>query len=286
VRPGELVLRMLIPAHAATVLDHCNNRYLSLGSLGLWVAMSKQPAESPEMIEAGELDVAIDRDGELPIGVQLAWALRTRIGDGRFKPGQRLPGLRDLARATGVNVNTARAVYQRLEQEGLIESQQGSGTFVASGSCEASDVGVIAAGAARRARLAGVDPRAVAAALYVSSQPLSETEQLAAARRGTLRTQITVLERALGELEATHPGLVPPSSTTRRHVGPRLLSAEELEQVRAGLVRRLASMQAAIDALSTEETATHDPPRAPAKSAARKRAARPHPGTRPAPAGA
>ncbi|MGO9761999.1 MAG: GntR family transcriptional regulator [Solirubrobacteraceae bacterium] len=249
--------------------------------------MSKQPAESPEMIEAGELDVAIDRDGELPIGVQLAWALRTRIGDGRFKPGQRLPGLRDLARATGVNVNTARAVYQRLEQEGLIESQQGSGTFVASCSREASDVGVIAAGAARRARLAGVDPRAVAAALYVSSQPLSDTEQLAAARRGTLRTQITVLERALGELEATHPGLVPPSSTTRRHVGPRLLSAEELEQVRAGLVRRLAGIQAAIDAaLSTEETATHDPPRAPAKSAARKRAARPRSGTRPAPAGA
>jgi len=285
-RLGEAVLRMLIPAHAATVLDDCNNRYLSSGSLGLWVAMSKQPAESPEMIEAGALDVAIDRDGELPIGVQLAWALRTRIGDGRFKPGQRLPGLRDLARATGVNVNTARAVYQRLEQEGLIESRQGSGTFVASGSREASDVGVIAAGAARRARLAGVDPRAVAAALYVSSQPISETEQVAAVRRGTLRTQITVLERALGELEATHPGLVPPSSTTRRHVGPRLLSAEELEQVRAGLVRRLASMQAAIDALSTEETATHDPPRAPAKSAARKRAARPHPGTRPAPAGA
>ena len=285
-RLGEAVLRMLIPAHAATVLDDCNNRYLSSGSLGLWVAMSKQPAESPEMIEAGALDVAIDRDGELPIGVQLAWALRTRIGDGRFKPGQRLPGLRDLARATGVNVNTARAVYQRLEQEGLIESRQGSGTFVASGSCEASDVGVIAAGAARRARLAGVDPRAVAAALYVSSQPISETEQVAAVRRGTLRTQITVLERALGELEATHPGLVPPSSTTRRDAGPRLLSAEELEQVRAGLVRRLASMQAAIDALSTEETATHDPPRAPAKSAARKRAARPHPGTRPAPAGA
>ncbi|MGO9321666.1 MAG: GntR family transcriptional regulator [Solirubrobacteraceae bacterium] len=248
--------------------------------------MSKQPAESREMIEAAELDVAIDRDGELPIGVQLAWALRTRIGDGRFKPGQRLPGLRDLARVTGVNVNTARSVYQRLEQEGLIESQQGSGTFVASNSRGASEVSVIAAGAARRARLAGVDPRQVAAALYVSAQPISDTEQVAAARRATLRTQITVLERALGELEATYPGVVAPSGTSRRHVGPRLLSAEELEQVRAGLVRRLASVQAAIDALTTEEPATHDPPPAPAKSTARKRAARPHSGTRLAPAGA
>jgi DNA-binding transcriptional regulator YhcF (GntR family) len=250
------------------------------------MSMSKQSAESPEMIEAGDLDVAIDRDGELPIGVQLAWALRTRIGDGRFKSGQRLPGLRDLARATGVNVNTARAVYQRLEQEGLIESQQGSGTFVASNSREASEVGVIAAGAARRARLAGVDPRQVAAALYVSSQPISETEKVAAARRATLRTQITVLERALGELEATYPGVVPPSNPTRLHAGPRLLNAAELERVRAGSVRRLASVQAAIDALATDETVTHDRQPAPGKSAARKRATLPHPGTRPAPAGA
>ena len=41
--------------------------------------------------------LAIDRDAEVPIGVQLAWALRSRIAEGALKPGQRLPGLRDLA---------------------------------------------------------------------------------------------------------------------------------------------------------------------------------------------
>ena len=70
-------------------------------------------------------DLKIDRDGEIPIGVQLAWALRARIGDGRLAPGQRLPGLRELAEMLGINANTARAVYQRLEQEGLIDSHQG-----------------------------------------------------------------------------------------------------------------------------------------------------------------
>jgi len=194
--------------------------------------------------------VAIDRNGEVPIGVQLAWALRTRIAERRLAPGQRLPGLRDLAQVTGVNVNTARAVYQRLEQEGLIESQQGSGTFVASGPREASEVGSIAASAARRARRVGVDPREVAAALYVSSQPLASSEQPAAARRALLRDQITVLERALGELEAAHPG-VAPSGDAQPGAGPALLDARELEQVRAGLVRRLASVQGAIDALTT-----------------------------------
>jgi GntR family transcriptional regulator len=241
-------------------------------------------------VEHVELDVAIDRDGELPIGVQLAWALRSRIGDGRFKPGQRLPGLRDVAQSTGVNVNTARAVYQRLEQDGLIESRQGSGTFVASGSRESSEVGAIAASAARKARMAGVDPREVAAALYVSSQPISESEQVAAARRGALRGQITVLERALAELEATYPGVVPPSDATPPEMGPRLLSAGELEQVRAGLVRRLASVQAAIDALAGEQTVKPDvqpsSSRSTNASTARKRTPRPKPGTLSAPAGA
>src|SRR5271163_925585 len=114
-------------------------------------------SEQAETVELAFDGLAIDREAEVPIGVQLAWALRTRIGDGRFKPGEQLPGLRDLARVTGVNVNTVRAVYQRLEQEGLVDSQQGSGTFVASSSSESSEVSVLAAGAARRARLAGVD---------------------------------------------------------------------------------------------------------------------------------
>ncbi len=71
------------------------------------------------------LDIAVDRDAEIPIGVQLAWALRSRIRDGSFEPGQRLPGLREVAEATGVNVNTVRSVYQRLEHEGLIDSKVG-----------------------------------------------------------------------------------------------------------------------------------------------------------------
>ncbi len=109
---------------------------------------------------AFELDnLAIDRDAEVPIGVQLAWALRSRIADGRFKPGQRLPGLRDLAEGIGVNVNTVRAVYQRLEGEGLIDSQQGVGTFVSSGRRTGFAGRGIAADAAREAEANGVDPR-------------------------------------------------------------------------------------------------------------------------------
>jgi DNA-binding transcriptional regulator YhcF (GntR family) len=202
------------------------------------------------------LDLAVDRDAEIPIGVQLAWALRSRIRDGSFEPGQRLPGLREVAEATGVNVNTVRSVYQRLEREGLIDSQQGSGTFVAPTPQRPSSVASIAAGAAREAHESGVDLREIAAALYVS--PSSEpppADDAAAARRRALREQIAVLERTLAEIEAKHPGVAPASAPTRRGIGPTLLDAGELEQVRATLVRRLATVQAAIDGFGGDEVA-------------------------------
>jgi DNA-binding transcriptional regulator YhcF (GntR family) len=202
-------------------------------------------------------DLAIDRAGEIPIGVQLAWALRARIGDGRLAPGRRLPGLRELAEMLGINANTARAVYQRLEQEGLIDSRQGTGTFVASTTPEPSAVGQIAADAARQARQTGVDPREVAAALYVTPEPppdssrgvgnavaqAADTQARAAERRRELRAQIAALEQTLSEIQARHPGLIPAPLEQARHAGPRLLSVEELERVRTQLVRRLAATE-------------------------------------------
>jgi DNA-binding transcriptional regulator YhcF (GntR family) len=262
-----------------------------------------EPSQAPSL---EPLDIAIDRRADVPIGVQLAWALRTRIGDGRFAPGQRLPGLREVAEELGVNVNTVRTVYQRLEQEGLIDSQQGSGTFVGPTPRQPSAVGTIAANAAREAHATGVDPREVAAALYVSPESSPRPDDEALERRRLLRTQIAALERALGEIEAEHPGVAPAVEQTRAGIGPALLGAEELERVRTLLVRRLSTVQIAIDAHFEQIAAAEDEearasaavrarraaaakprPSAPpaAAPATPKRAARPRASTRPAPAG-
>jgi DNA-binding transcriptional regulator YhcF (GntR family) len=194
--------------------------------------------------------IAIDRAVEVPIGVQLAWALRARIADGRLAPGERLPGLRELAEALGINANTARAVYQRLEHDGLIESRQGTGTFVAGGDGERSAAASrIAAEVARRARTTGVDPREVAAALYVEAPGPGPggSEADAGERRGELRGQIAALEQTLSELQTRHPSaILAPSSSSLpapRRAGPRLLSVEDLEEVRMELVRRLAEAE-------------------------------------------
>jgi DNA-binding transcriptional regulator YhcF (GntR family) len=230
------------------------------------------------------LGIVLDRDAEVPLGVQLAWALRARIHDGRLAPQERLPALRDLAEGLGVNTNTIRAVYQRLEHEGLLSSLQGSGTFVTAAPRTGSAVSAIAAAAAHEARQTGVDPREVAAALYVApdgSDSTQEDDEQAARRR--LRTQIAVLEQALAELEVRNPRLarIARAHGRRPAAGPRLLDTDELEQVRTELLRRIAAIQTAIDDPQAPGSAAGQPDETPAA----KRKASPRATARPAASG-
>ena len=143
---------------------------------------------------------------------------------------------RELSEALNINTNTARAVYQRLEHEGIIDCQQGSGSFVAQAPQRHSAVGAIAANAAEEAHATGVDPRDVAAALYVAPESSSGDSSEQAQRRRALRTQISVLERTVAELEAKHPTLAAkPAPSPAAEPGPRLLGEEELEQLQAEL---------------------------------------------------
>jgi DNA-binding transcriptional regulator YhcF (GntR family) len=198
----------------------------------------------------------LDRNADVPIGVQLAWAIKARIAEGSLDAGERLPGLRDLADALRINVNTVRAVYARLESEGLLESHQGSGTFVSALQQAESKASAIAARAAGEARAAGVDPREVASALYVQGNQARGT-RAEASKRSTLRTQIAALEQALSELEAQHPALVHriakrQEDAQRGRKQARLPSAAELEQAKSALLRRIGVMQAAIDAIESD----------------------------------
>jgi DNA-binding transcriptional regulator YhcF (GntR family) len=236
-----------------------------------------QPRADP-----GKFDFRLDRGAEVPVGVQLAWAIRARIEDGRLGPGQRLPGSREVAESLRVNANTVRAVYGRLELDGLIESRHGSGTFVTASPANRPAASTIAIAAAEQARRAGIEPRDVAASLYVgdggdrtrgaaSAGEISGTRGGAAEvsgtrgdagpgpvgdatkRRSALRAQIAALQQAIDEIETEHVGVIP-----RRQRGqasesarPRLLDVGELEQVRLALLHRLATLQAAIEQLAS-----------------------------------
>lgn len=55
----------------------------------------------------------------------------TALHVGRLHGGDRLPGLRDVARDTGANPRTVAKAYRQLEGEGLVEMRDRSGVYVA-----------------------------------------------------------------------------------------------------------------------------------------------------------
>src|SRR5687767_8122811 len=79
---------------------------------------------------APDTQFELDRESGVPLGVQLAGQLKRMLRDGELKPGDQLPSVRQMASLAGVNVNTVRTVYGRLEQQGLLSSEHGRGTFV------------------------------------------------------------------------------------------------------------------------------------------------------------
>jgi GntR family transcriptional regulator / MocR family aminotransferase len=78
-----------------------------------------------------QFDIDVDRSATLPPFLQIARALTDDIRRGRLRPGDRLPGSRDLAGAARVHRNTVLAAYGELVAEGWLEAAHGRGTFVA-----------------------------------------------------------------------------------------------------------------------------------------------------------
>ncbi|MDD5297424.1 MAG: FCD domain-containing protein [Rhodocyclaceae bacterium] len=61
---------------------------------------------------------------------EIARQIQTRILEGSFRPGDRLPPERQFSLDLGVSRSTLREAIQKLESRGLLASRQGGGTFV------------------------------------------------------------------------------------------------------------------------------------------------------------
>ncbi|MFC4049571.1 PLP-dependent aminotransferase family protein [Actinomadura syzygii] len=68
---------------------------------------------------------------ERPVYASLARSVRALVLDGRLALRTRLPAERDLAAALGVSRTTVTAAYDRLRDEGYVESRQGAGSWTA-----------------------------------------------------------------------------------------------------------------------------------------------------------
>ena len=71
-----------------------------------------------------------DLDNDRPIYLQLMEKIQLDIVAGVYKPGDKLPSVRDLALEAAVNPNTMQKALSELERSGLVYSQRTSGRFI------------------------------------------------------------------------------------------------------------------------------------------------------------
>jgi len=77
-----------------------------------------------------DLERSIDKQASLPIYRQLKEIIKEKIGDGKFRPGDRIPTEYELCEQFGISRAPVRQALLELVNEGVLYRQQGSGTFV------------------------------------------------------------------------------------------------------------------------------------------------------------
>ena len=76
------------------------------------------------------MDFMIDPKSGVPFYRQIIEQVKFGIARGTLESGDRLPTMRQLAVDLSINPNTVIRAYRELEIEKVINTQQGSGTFV------------------------------------------------------------------------------------------------------------------------------------------------------------
>ena len=69
-------------------------------------------------------------DNNIPIYLQIMERIQRDIISGRYRPGDKLPSVRELAVEAAVNPNTMQKALSELERGGLVYSQRTSGRFI------------------------------------------------------------------------------------------------------------------------------------------------------------
>ena len=76
------------------------------------------------------MELRIDTKSGVPFYRQIIEQVKFAIARGDLSPGDQLPTVRQLAVDLSINPNTVIRAYRELELGGVLETHQGSGTFV------------------------------------------------------------------------------------------------------------------------------------------------------------
>lgn len=85
------------------------------------------------------IDFKLDLKSGVPFHRQIVDQIRYGIASDRLMPGEQLPTVREMAVLLQVNPNTVRKAYSDLEILGILDTQQGTGTFVSHRQVEISE---------------------------------------------------------------------------------------------------------------------------------------------------
>jgi GntR family transcriptional regulator len=76
------------------------------------------------------INFVLDVKGGTPFYRQIIDQIKFGIASGSLKMGEQLPTVRALAVELKVNLNTVTKAYKELEIQSILETQQGTGTFI------------------------------------------------------------------------------------------------------------------------------------------------------------
>lgn len=76
------------------------------------------------------IEFKLNHKSGVPLYRQIIDQIRYGIASGRWKSGEQLPTVRALAVELKVNLNTVSKAYKELEILKVLETQQGTGTFI------------------------------------------------------------------------------------------------------------------------------------------------------------
>ena len=86
------------------------------------------------------LKFSLDLKSGVPYYKQVILQVEMAIVDGRLENGDQLPTVRSLAVTLKINPNTVARAYNELEIRGIVNTQQGTGTFISDKKIELTDV--------------------------------------------------------------------------------------------------------------------------------------------------
>lgn len=91
----------------------------------------KRSGKIRDQIEVQAFAFRLDAHSGVPVYRQLIDQVQTAIASGALTVGVQLPTVRQVAVDLAINPNTVMRAYREMEIRGLLDTEQGTGTFIA-----------------------------------------------------------------------------------------------------------------------------------------------------------